>query len=64
MKDGRDETAAKKPGQADDTGKYFIYGDIRIEICEHFPDSGKPMESLLLDLIRHAAKQEKPEQIS
>ncbi len=40
---------------------YFEYGNVRIIISEHFPESGKTMESLMENLIIHEAKQhEKP----
>lgn len=35
---------------------YFEYGNVRIIISEHFPDSGKTMESLMENLIIHEAK--------
>lgn len=35
----------------------FVLGRTRILISEHFPDRGRPLESLLEDAIRHAEKQ-------
>lgn len=36
--------------------QYFIYGNTRIKITEHFPDVGKTLNELLADVIQYAAK--------
>lgn len=36
--------------------QYFIYGNTRIRITEHFPDVGKTLDELLADVIQYAAQ--------
>ena len=36
--------------------QYFIYGNTRIKITEHFPDVGKMFGDLLADVIQYVAK--------
>lgn len=36
--------------------QYFIYGNTRIKITEHFPDVGKTLNELLADVIQYAAQ--------
>lgn len=36
--------------------QYFIYGNTRIKITEHFPDVGNTLNELLADVIQYAAK--------
>ena len=36
--------------------QYFIYGNTRIKITEHFPDVGKTLDELLADVIQYAAQ--------
>ena len=38
-----------------DGTQYFIMGKIRIKVSEHFAENGKPLNSLLEDVIQHAA---------
>ena len=38
-----------------DGTKYFVIGKIRIKISEHFANNGKPLASLLENVIHHAA---------
>lgn len=38
-----------------DGTQYFIIGKIRIKISEHFANNGKPLTSLLENVIQHAA---------
>ena len=33
--------------------RYFVFGRNRIRITEHFSDNGKPIESLIENVIRH-----------
>lgn len=40
---------------------YFYYGNTRIRVSEHFSDKGKPIGSLLEDVIRYSAAYQ-PEQ--
>ncbi len=32
--------------------QYFEINNVRIKITEHFPSNGKPIDELLIDLIR------------
>ena len=34
---------------------YFYYGDTRIKVSEHFSNKGKPIGTLLEDVIRYSA---------
>ena len=61
MKDDKSGTIEKETGKEETSGKYFLYENLRIEISEQFPENGQPMETLLLDVIRHAAKREMPD---
>ena len=36
---------------------YFVHGNCRIKVKEHFPADGKPLDTLLEDLIKFSAKQ-------
>ena len=36
---------------------YFYCGNTRIKVVEHFPESGKPMEALVEEVIRYAGKE-------
>ena len=38
-----------------DGTQYFVMGKIRIKVSEHFEENGKPLNSLLEDVIQHAA---------
>ena len=38
-----------------DGTQYFVMGKIRIKVSEHFAENGKPLNSLLEDVIQHAA---------
>ena len=40
---------------AADGNQYFVMGKIRIKVSEHFAENGKPLNSLLEDVIQHAA---------
>ena len=40
---------------------YFVHGNCRIKIKEHFPADGKPLDTLLEDLIKYSAKQKDDE---
>ena len=33
----------------------FVMGKVRIKVSEHFAQDGKPLDSLLEDVIQHAA---------
>ena len=37
---------------------YFVHGNCRIKVTEHFPAAGKPLDTLLEDLIQFSAKQQ------
>ena len=39
---------------AADGTQYFVMGKIRIKVSEHFAENGKPLNSLLEDVIQHA----------
>ena len=36
---------------------YFVHGNCRIKVKEHFHANGKPLDTLLEDLIKFSAKQ-------
>ena len=38
-----------------DGTQYFVMGKVRIKVSEHFAQDGKPLDSLLEDVIQHAA---------
>jgi len=40
---------------------YFVHGKNRIKVTEHFSDTGKPLNTLLEDLIQFSAKQQENE---
>ena len=40
---------------AADGTQYFVMGKVRIRVSEHFAENGKPLNSLLEDVIQHAA---------
>ena len=35
--------------------RFFLLGKVRIKVSEHFAQDGKPLDSLLEDVIQHAA---------
>lgn len=39
---------------AADGTQYFVIGKVRIKVSEHFAENGKPLDSLLEDVIQHA----------
>ena len=41
--------------QTENGTQYFICGKSRIKVSEHFAQDGKPLDSLLEDVIQHAA---------
>lgn len=40
---------------AADGTQYFVMGKVRIKVSEHFAQDGKPLDSLLEDVIQHVA---------
>lgn len=40
---------------------YFYCGNTRIKVSEHFADEGKPIDTLIEDVIQYAAGYGKPE---
>ena len=40
----------------EDGEQYFIMGKNRIKITEHFPDEGKQLDELIMDLITQKIK--------
>ncbi len=38
-----------------DGTQYFVMGNVRIKVSEHFAQDGRPLDSLLEDVIQHAA---------
>lgn len=38
-----------------DGTQYFVMWKVRIKVSEHFAQDGKPLDSLLEDVIQHAA---------
>ena len=56
------DTRSKKPDKVptgyvtDEHGTlYFCHGKTRIRVSEHFNDSGKPIGTLIEDVIRYSA---------
>ena len=41
--------------EVEDGPLYFYYGNTRIKVSEHFSDRGKPIGTLLEDVIRYSA---------
>lgn len=37
---------------------YFIHGNCRIKVTEHFPTDGRPLDLLLEDVIQFSAQQQ------
>ena len=54
---GNNDTANKSGFLFTDTDgtQYFVMGKIRIKVSEHFAKDGKPIGTLLQDVIQHAA---------
>lgn len=44
-------------GQDEDGVLYFYHGNIRIRVSEHFAEDGKPIGTLIEDIIRYSANQ-------
>ena len=42
--------------KAENGKQYFVYGNSRIKISEHFAMGGKPIGDLIVDVVRHTAK--------
>lgn len=45
----------RHPAYRKDGTQYFVMGKVRIKVSEHFAQDGKPLDSLLEDVIQHAA---------
>ena len=43
---------------AADGQQYFVYGKNRIKIVEHFPESGKTLDELIVNLIHSQIQSE------
>lgn len=41
--------------KAENGTEYFIYGNSRIKVSEHFAREGKPLKELIEDVIQHTA---------
>lgn len=37
--------------------EYFVIGNLKIKITEHFPDNGKEIQELVAELITHKIKE-------
>lgn len=48
-------TKQRHPAYRKDGTQYFVMGKVRIKVSEHFAQDGKPLDSLLEDVIQHAA---------
>ena len=44
------------PEQAENGTQYFVCGNNRIKISEHFAAGGKPLGDLIVDVVRHTAE--------
>ena len=42
--------------QAENSTRYFVCGNNRIKISEHFAAGGKSLGDLIVDVVRHTAK--------
>ncbi len=42
--------------QAENGTQYFVCGNNRIKISEHFATGGKPLGDLIVDVVRHTAE--------
>ena len=42
--------------QAENGTQYFVCGNNRIKISEHFAAGGKPLGDLIVDVVRHTAE--------
>ena len=42
--------------KAENGKQYFVYGNSRIKISEHFATGGKPIGDLIVDVVRHTAE--------
>lgn len=40
---------------ASDGTQYYVVGKVRIKVSEHFAENGKTIDTLLEDVIQHAA---------
>lgn len=49
------EQTAQLVTEENDT-QYFVYGNTRIKISEHFAIGGKPLDDLIVDVVRHTAE--------
>ena len=41
--------------KTEDGTQYFVCGNNRIKISEHFATAGKPLGDLIVDVVRHTA---------
>ena len=41
---------------AENGTQYFVCGNTRIKISEHFATGGKPLGDLIVDIVRHTAE--------
>ena len=41
----------------EDGQAYFVIGDLKIKITEHFPDTGKQIQELVTELITHKTRE-------
>ena len=41
--------------QAENGTQYFVCGRNRIKISEHFAAGGRPLDDLIVDVVRHTA---------
>lgn len=41
--------------QAENGAQYFVMGKYKIKVSEHFPEQGKPINTLLEDAVHRAA---------
>lgn len=58
MAKSKNDTFTPQTGQviqAENGTQYFVCGNNRIKISEHFATGGKPIGDLIVDVVRHTA---------
>ena len=59
MAKSKNDILVQQTGQlvtAENGTQYFVCGNTRIKISEHFATGGKPLGDLIVDVVRHTAE--------
>ena len=56
MAKSESDTFTPRTGQVIQGTQYFVCGNNRIKISEHFAAGGKPLGDLIVDVVRHTAE--------